>query len=169
MGNRIYIGGDFTHVDGLPRERLAAIDATTGELTDWNPGANKKVFELEVSPAGSGIYAGGAFSTAGGFSRNRLVALNATTGSVDAGFRTTIDKSVRAIAVLGNQLYIWGDFTTVNRQSRERLTLVDATTGALDANWTPAADNTVRSLVLSLDGTRLYAGGEFTSISGSRG
>ena len=41
VGNHIYIGGDFTHVDGLPRERLAAIDTTTGELTDWNPGANK--------------------------------------------------------------------------------------------------------------------------------
>src|SRR4051812_44610777 len=40
LGNRIYIGGDFTHVNGQNRTRLAAIDATTGQLTDWAPAAN---------------------------------------------------------------------------------------------------------------------------------
>jgi hypothetical protein len=171
VGDRIYIGGMFTHVDGVPRNYLAAIDATTGELTDWNPGANNKVFTLASSPDGSRIYAGGAFTKVGGVNRNSVAAINATTGAVDTGFNAgRFDAAVRAIAVSGNRLYMGGDFTAVQGQTRTRLALVDGTTGALDANWTPAADNVVRSLVLSPDGSpygpRLYAGGKFTSISG---
>ena len=166
VGNRIYIGGEFTHVDGVPRDRLAAIDATTGELTNWNPGANAKVFALASSPDGTRIYAGGAFSTVGGLTRKHLAAIDATTGAVDTAFKSAPDKAVRAIVVSGNRLYIGGDFTAVKGQSRARLALLDATTGALDANWTPAADDTVRALVASPEGSRLYAGGRFTSISG---
>jgi trimeric autotransporter adhesin len=166
VGNRIYLGGDFTHVGGVARNRLAAIDATTGELTDWSPGANGKVLALAASPDGSRIYAGGSFGTIGGLTRTRLAAIDAITGAVDASFSTRIDKSVRAIAVLGNRLYMGGDFTSVQRQSRTRLASVDGATGALDANWTPNADNRVRSLILSPDRSRLYAGGDFTSVSG---
>jgi Bacterial Ig-like domain/Domain of unknown function (DUF5122) beta-propeller len=167
VGNRIYIGGEFTHVDGVPRDRLAAINATTGELTDWNPGANKKVFALASSPDGTRIYAGGAFSTVGGITRNSVVALDATTGAVDAGFNAgRLDATVRAVAVLGERLYLGGDFTTVQGQSRTRLALVNGTTGALDPNWAPAASDIVRALVASPDGNRIYAGGRFTSISG---
>jgi trimeric autotransporter adhesin len=166
LGNRIYLGGEFTHVDGVPRNHLAAIDATTGELTDWNPGANGKVFSLASSADGTRIYAGGAFTAVGGLTRNRLAAIDATTDAVDLGFKSATDKAVRAIAVSGNRLYIGGDFTAVKGQSRGHLALVDGTTGALDASWTPAADDTVRALATSPDGTRLYAGGRFTSISG---
>jgi hypothetical protein len=167
VGDRIYIGGDFTHVDGVPRERLAAIDVTTGQLTDWNPGANGKVFSLAASPDGSRIYAGGAFATVGGLTRNRLAAIDSNTGAGDVSFNPgKVDKAARAIAVSGNRLYIGGDFSTVKGQSRERLALLDATTGALDANWTPSADSMVTSLVLSPEGTRLYAGGRFTSVAG---
>jgi hypothetical protein len=45
-GNKIYLGGYFTHVDGVQRNRLAALDATTGQLTSWNPNANDNVRSL---------------------------------------------------------------------------------------------------------------------------
>jgi hypothetical protein len=47
-GNKIYLGGYFTHVDGVQRNRLAAIDATTGQLTGWNPNANDNVRSLAL-------------------------------------------------------------------------------------------------------------------------
>jgi hypothetical protein len=166
VGDRIYIGGDFAHVGGVPRERLAAIDASTGEVTAWNPGANDKVSALASSPDGSRIYAGGSFTAIGGAPRNRLAAIGATTGAVDTNFRTGANSTVRAIAVAGTHVYVGGNFTTVQGQSRMRLALVDGTTGALNPNWTPAADTTVRALNLSPEGSRLYTGGEFTSISG---
>src|ERR671914_2336789 len=45
-GDRVYLAGRFTQVttqDGttVARNNLAAIDATTGQLTSWNPSATK--------------------------------------------------------------------------------------------------------------------------------
>ena len=166
VGDRIYIGGDFTHVDGVPRDRLAAIDATTGKLTDWNPGANKRVAALAASSDGTRIYAGGDFTAISGVSRNRLAALQASTGAPDTNFKAEANSTVRAIAVSGDRAYLGGSFTTVNGQSRTRLARVNATTGALASTWTPTADNHVRTLALSPDGARLYAGGDFLAVSG---
>jgi hypothetical protein len=56
---KLYVGGDFGSVDGLPREHVAAIDAATGTVTDWNPGVVGNVEVLFV--CGSKIYAGGEF------------------------------------------------------------------------------------------------------------
>ena len=36
-GDRVFIGGEFTHVAGQQRLFLAAIDRNTGELLAWNP------------------------------------------------------------------------------------------------------------------------------------
>jgi outer membrane protein assembly factor BamB len=168
VGNRIYIGGDFTHVNGISRNYLAAMDATTGQLTGWNPNPNANVRALAVSPDGTRIYVGGAFTAINGISRGHLAALDPATGAVMA-WRPAPSSggSVRAIALSGNRLYIGGDFTTVNGQSRSRLALIDATTGELDPNWVPTANESVRTLVLSADGSRLYAGGNFTSVSGN--
>ena len=142
-----------------------ALAATVSSNPDDAPQTDGVVFS--VLPVGDRIYIGGDFTHMDGVPRNRLAAIDATTGAGDAGFNAgKVDKAARAIAVSGNRLYVGGDFSTVKGQSRTRLALVDATTGALDANWTPSADNMVTSLVLSPDGTRLYAGGRFTSVSG---
>jgi hypothetical protein len=165
-GGKVYLGGSFTHVDGVARNHLAAIDASTGQLTNWNPNANSNVLALAASPDASRIYAGGSFTEVGGATHRRLVSLDASTGAVNTQFKIGLGASVRAIAVSGSGLYIGGDFTSVKGQSRSRLALIDATTAALDPNWAPAADKGVRALVLSPDGSRIYAGGDFTSISG---
>src|SRR6185503_20358578 len=38
-GDTVYIGGDFDRVADQVRDNLAAVDATTGALRAWNPGA----------------------------------------------------------------------------------------------------------------------------------
>jgi outer membrane protein assembly factor BamB len=73
---------------------------------------------------------------------------------------------VYALAAVGERIYIGGSFTSVNGQSRSRLAMVDSATGALDPKWVPAASDRVRAVVPSLDGTRIYVGGSFSSISG---
>jgi PQQ-like domain len=72
-GDTVYIGGSFTHVDGVPRSRLAAIDATDGSLLPWNPGANRHVRALVA--AGSRIYAGGDFLSISGQPQHRFARL----------------------------------------------------------------------------------------------
>jgi hypothetical protein len=167
VGNRIYLGGEFTHVNGLSRNYLAAVDATTGQLTNWAPSANARVRALAASPDGTTIYAGGSFSQVNGLARWRLVSLDATTGAVDPSWKPTADSGVHALAVSGNRLYIGGSFLSIDGQSRSHLALLDRSTGALDPSWTPSANNnTVRTLALSSDGSRVYAGGDFSTVSG---
>ena len=55
-----YIGGDFTTVGGLARNRLAHITAA-GTVDAWNPNADNSVWALAVS--GSTVYVGGNFTT----------------------------------------------------------------------------------------------------------
>ncbi|HUW60113.1 MAG TPA: hypothetical protein VMZ06_03825, partial [Candidatus Bathyarchaeia archaeon] len=66
----IYAAGPFTSMGGQPRNRIAAIDAATGQVTDWNPGADKSVEALAVSDDGATVYAGGNFTNVGGQPRN---------------------------------------------------------------------------------------------------
>lgn len=168
VGERIYLGGNFTLVDGIPRSRLAAIDATTGALTSWAPGANRRVMTLAAAPDGSRIYAGGSFTSVSGVRRNQLVALDAVTGAVDASWNPTANGTgtVYALAVSGNRVYLGGNFTMVNGQTRTSLAMVDGITGTLNPTWVPTASGTVRTLVPSLDATRVYVGGNFGTISG---
>jgi hypothetical protein len=133
LGDRVDLGGDFTHVNGAARNRLAAVNATTGALTGWNPKANGSVRTLAASPDGARLYAGGDFTSVGGTSRGRLAALDAATGALDTAWKPgTANATVRSIAVSGNRVYLGGTFTSLKGRSRTRLALVDGTTGALE-------------------------------------
>jgi hypothetical protein len=165
-GDKVYLGGYFAHIDGVERNHLAAIDATTGQLTNWNPNANDSVRSLAVSADGSRIYAGGEFTSVGGLNRTRLASINAATGAVDPSWKPEANSMVRALAISGNLLYLGGSFTAINGQGRARLALVDATTGALAPTWVPSADKVVRTLAVASGGDRIYAGGDFGAVNG---
>ena len=68
-GSTIYVGGLFTKVGGLTREKAAAITAATGAVTGWAPTADNKVQAIAVS--GSQVYLGGSFTTVDGAPRAR--------------------------------------------------------------------------------------------------
>jgi hypothetical protein len=169
VGDRVYLGGNFTQVNGEARSHLAAVDAETGRLTGWSPSTNAtgNVFALAASPDGSRVYAGGAFTSVNGKTRKRIAAIDAATGALDPAFRADADNGVRALAVSGNgDVYAGGAFGSVGGQPRARLALVDGATGEVDPGWAPTADGLVRDLEPSPDGSRIYAGGEFKAISG---
>ncbi len=69
-GSRVYLGGAFTSVDGVVRDRLAAV-TTAGALTGRNPHADSTVDDVEIGPNGN-IFAGGRFGRIGGVPRSRL-------------------------------------------------------------------------------------------------
>jgi hypothetical protein len=74
-GGTVYACGEFTSMGGLPRKMIAAIDATTGVATGWNPGANGfHVDALAVS--GGRVYTGGFFNAIGGQSQASFAALD---------------------------------------------------------------------------------------------
>jgi chitodextrinase len=82
------------------------------------------------------------------------------------------DGGVHAVAVAGPYLYLGGLFTSLKNAStgqvvtRTRLARITVSTGELDMTWAPTASDDIRALAVSEDGTRLFLGGYFGSVSG---
>lgn len=177
QGPTVYAGGDFGSIGGQTRAGLAALDATTGKATAWNPGAVGYPTEepFVFAPAsisalalrGSTIYVGGVFTTIGGQGRTNLAALDTATGKATAwdpepaagGANVYVD----AIAVSGSIVYVAGDFASEGGQARNNLAAIDAATAAATP-WNPGANAPVYAL--ALHGSTVYAGGSMTSIDG---
>ncbi len=177
-GSTVYVGGYFTSIQGssggpYARSYIAAIDASTGNPTSWNPGANDYVEALAVS--GSTVYAGGRFTSiqgasGGPYTRNRLAAINASTGN-PTSWNPNLNGMVRAVVISGSTIYAGGSFTSIQGSSggpyaRNYIAAIDASTGN-PTSWNPGASATVRAIAIY--GSTVYAGGHFTSIQGASG
>ncbi|ROR80757.1 PKD repeat-containing protein [Plantibacter flavus] len=97
------------------------------------------------------------------------------TASSDALPAPQINGVVWDQVAVGNTVYVAGSFTTarpagsaagVNTVARNNFLAYNLTTGAL-LPWAPSFNQQVRSLAASPDGTRLYAGGQFTTVNGA--
>lgn len=67
----VYYGGHFIDIEGNARQRLAAFDPASGDLLNWNPGANSGwgVWALTYTDR---LYVGGDFTTLGGRTRKHF-------------------------------------------------------------------------------------------------
>jgi hypothetical protein len=158
-----FVGGDFTSVGGVPRSRLAHIEASGTLDPDWTPSADGRVNALAVD--GGHVFAGGQFAAIDGSERTFLAKLSAATGAVDATWHPIVNNAVSALAVDGTALHVGGDFTQVGGEPRNRLARVStAGSGATDALWNPDANGSVAALAVS--GGDVYAGGAFTQVAG---
>ncbi len=130
-GATVYVGGDFTTIDGSTRNRIASFTAASGALTSWNPNANGRV--AGIAPFGATVYVGGSFSTIGGRTERRVAALNASTGAALATFTTTPDNVVYQIALTpaGDRLFLVGAFLSVNGDpTYHAVAMIDPASGA---------------------------------------
>ena len=158
-------GGQFVSVGGSPRANLAAIDRNTGVASAWNPGTDGPVRALEPTPGTSTLYVGGSFSTLAGSPRDDLGTVSLATGAAGT-FVASIagaGSTVYDLALVSRTLYVAGDFTSVGGQSRSHLAAVD-TIGSTPTAWAPNPSARVNSIAAS--GSRVVAGGVFTSVGG---
>ena len=166
---RIYIGGQFSYVNGVTRNRVARLLADGSVDTTWDPGAgpNSTVSSLALMPDGK-LVIGGSFSQVGGVARQFLARLT-TTGALDTTFvvGTGLNNIPIALAAQSDgRLLVGGAFTAYNGiTTAARLIRVD-TTGGLDATFAPAPNSTVRLIRVAGDG-RILVGGDFGQVSGS--
>ncbi|MEV6970001.1 PQQ-binding-like beta-propeller repeat protein [Hamadaea sp. NPDC051192] len=166
LGDRLYVGGDFTHaIDTagklVPRTRLAALDARTGQLLDWSPVADGRV--RAIAATDRGVYVGGDFGSVNGLTRDNLAQIDPVTGAL-APFRHSVYGHPHAIAVSGSRIYVGGTITRIDGQPRSRLAAFDLATGALDPQWKPAAEDSVNAIVAT--GDRVLLGGAFMQVNG---
>ena len=162
----LYVGGDFTTVDGATRNRLAAFDVATGALTSWAPSSSGYVNALAASP--TRVYAGGAFSRLAGVATTNLGAVT-TTGAAVPGFVANANNVIYAIAVSPayDKLFLGGAFSAFNGDATYHgAASASAATGStlpLSAiSAVPALSSGCTSVtkVVLTDATRAYFGNE---------
>lgn len=73
----VFVGGSFTAIGGLPRQRLAKLSGSgTGTVdANWTPSADKDVATLAIDAAGD-VYVGGEFGSIDGQPRARIARLS---------------------------------------------------------------------------------------------
>ncbi|MCU1543731.1 MAG: hypothetical protein JWM50_1596 [Microbacteriaceae bacterium] len=155
-GSKIYAVGEFTTVNGVTKNRIAAFDTASGGLNAaFTATANNRVYT--VAATNSTVYIGGAFSSVKGVARVGAAAISASNGT-PTPWAPVLDGG-RAYAMVVSpdlsKVVIAGDFTTLNGSGNPGYGLgaVDASSGA-SLPW--AANGSVRnaglnSAVYSLD------------------
>ncbi len=172
-GNTVYVGGNFTSINGVNVTRVAAINPVTCTVTPFRgPSVSATVYAMALS--GSRLYLAGAFVSVGGQPRQKFAAVSTTSNSTvlpwtaQAGLidrATTVTADGRALTVSpdGSRVVVGGEFDTINGQDSHSIAVVDAATGANVRNY-PAPFIHRNSVTKSLysDGTRFYGGNEGT-------
>jgi hypothetical protein len=174
-GGPVYLGGEFTSVNGQVRRGVAALDATTGRLDPtFSADTDNEVLDLALSTDGTRLFLAGSFLTVRGVSRPRLASVVASTGSVDGVFKPVVNNSVLSIATARGWLFAGGQFTTVNGVTRRHVAKLWGSSGALSSFVADTVGPTgvlrsggmVQSLAVSSDAGRVYLGGPFTTVNG---
>ena len=131
-GSRIYAAGNFTKVNGVTRNRVVALDPSTGAvITSFNPSSNGVVNDVVASA--STVYLGGPFTAMNGVTRNRLAAVSSATGALQS-WAPNADAAVQSLVLSPDRtkVVVGGAFTTLNGSGNPGygLGMVDATSGA---------------------------------------
>lgn len=170
--DKLLIGGNFKSIGGVARNNLAAIDLTTGSLSDWIIDANNEVYALTATE--TQLYIGGIFTQINETSRQYIAAIDLTTKNLDPRWSIHMDNVVEDLRIYNSdQLFIAGRFNRIFENSisftRNYIALVDldpANFGKLtnwDAQITERNYGVVNSI--SLDKNAIYLAGIFDIIN----
>jgi uncharacterized delta-60 repeat protein len=167
---RIIIAGFFTKVDGIPRRRIARLNADGSLDTTFDPGGGPSslVTAMALQPDGK-VIIGGHFAYVDGVPCGFIARLNAD-GSLDTSFDpgSGVQGTVETMALQADgKVLIAGTFSAVNNVPRGRVARLNAD-GSVDATFDPGsgADNTVFTLAV-LPNNKVLIGGEFATVGGA--
>lgn len=168
-GDRTLVGGLFTKMGGKPRSNVAAVRPDGSVDPAFVADTNGKVEAVATSTDGSRVFIGGTFTTVNGVPRANLAAVDATTGAVIEGWSADtggLVPTVHSLAVHGDRLYVAGKYSGIGTTGRSKLAAVATDTAAVITSFTPKANGSVREVVVSPDGSTVFAGGGFSSLGG---
>lgn len=186
VGGYIVVGGTFSEVRNpnnstdLPRSRLLAFDASTGNVASaFTPEPNGTVYKVLPAADGHSVYVAGNFSSAGGQATpGHLFKADVATGALDPDFDPpVISGLIRDLELVGNHLFLAGKFTHINGVAQKGLGTVFADSGHRDPYFNPVlsglhnpdATNAVtdaRQISVDEQDDELVAIGNFTAVNG---
>ncbi len=143
-GRWLFVAGAFTTVNGVTRQRVVKLNATTGAVDPtFVANANNTVKDLDVS--NGRVIVGGYFTKISTVTRQRLAMLDPTTGTVMSPFNLPVTGArddfgpyVQELETSddGRWLVIGGNFVDVAGSSRHQVAVIDlGGTNAAVANW----------------------------------
>ena len=140
VGSSVYVGGEFTSVNGVARRGLVKLDATTGAIDNTFQPTIKSGNVTEIRSVGGRLIIGGSFP-------KRLAALDPTTGADTGYINIPISGKLAsnagptkvyrfAVNPAGTKLMAIGNFTSVGNSTRWQAFMLDlGSTGASLAPW----------------------------------
>lgn len=129
---RLWVGGNFQTIGGVPRSRLASVDPQTGVV---QPDTAALQFAFAPSPQlviagelGDYLVLVGHFSAVNGHPRNRIAAVNPLTGEVhpwNPGFGKDASGRVTALVATDRHVYVAGHFSEIGGLPRQNFAVFD--------------------------------------------
>ena len=132
-GSRIYVGGQFTNVNGQTKNRIAALNPTTGAVIGgFSASSDARV--RAIAATSTTVYFGGLLTNVNGASRSRVAAVRATDSVILPWAPVAAGGSVTWLAISPNssKVLVGESFTTMNGSGNPGygLAAVDATSGS---------------------------------------
>lgn len=161
-GDKIFIGGSFTSMGGVVRERIAKL--TQGSVNvNWDPQIDdRSVKTLAIKD--KHLYVGGNFTSINGIDRRGLASISTEDGTLEDWAVAENGADVLTMQIVENVLYAGGSFWLKNDDDFENVISFDARYGGLRDWWKPSPDGDVNAVAASSDNSNIYIGGDFTTV-----
>ncbi len=153
--DRLYVAGKFATIDGATKQKLAALNVTTGDLVTWNTRVNGNVNEVRVSPDGATGWVGGTFSNIRGIDRAYFAGIDAGTGLPTAFDRDSFGGYVITVAVNPDG--------TVYATTENNIIFAYRPTVSSNPIWQTKTSGNTHAIAVSP--TELYIGGHFAGFN----
>ncbi len=163
---RVYVGGTFDGLAGVPRQNLGAVTTVDGDaVKGFAPSVSGSVYALLATERS--LYAGGAFGSVDGASRAKLAAWRLRSGELSRAWHPrAIDGAVRDLELArdGRSIFVAGAFSGMVQDgrtfTRESLAKVGARNGVLRDWHTPVGKVGSPQTAWSVEvaGDRLHGG-----------
>ncbi len=175
--NKLLVGGDFTQANGVPRQRIARLNAdgsldTKFSLPSSVYGANGSVRAITIQSDGR-IVLGGFFTNFNSIAARRITRINYD-GTIDSLFNpgSGADNPVYALqeTFVGSlsKLMVGGSFATLAGGTINCIARLN-NDGTLDSTFNPGvgANATVYALAVQPTDGKVVIGGDFTTVNGN--
>jgi hypothetical protein len=158
VSGNLIISGNFSLLNYVNRNYLAAISLNTRKALSWDPSPDNTINALALN--GTALFVGGRFKNIHGIARNYLASVNINNGNINS-WKADCDSAVNAMAIRSNILYAGGLFTKVKGTARKHGAAIAATGGGALKPWNPTTDDAVNAINAI---GNVYIGGDFTSV-----